>query len=520
MHFRKLIAKQTANSGRVKSNMIPAPSSISSAVRRMAGNAGIYFAGNILRQLVGFLMLPVYTRFLTPADYGVIGLIMFAITLVEPLFGARLGLAIPKYYADMVARDKKAMVVSTALLITGSVSTLSMVALILFRHSVSVGLFDTPDYSLVVGLFAVLIVTQAMEYNALVYIRLQQRPWLYVSVNLAKLIAQLSLNIWLVVFKEYGVLGIAISAMSSSTIFALILIVYTFYHVGLGFDRKMALVMFKFCWPLWLAGLAGLYIGSSNRFYMRFFSSLDDIGLYELAVKFSTILTMLVWEPFQQYWQIERFQCYKLDKGKLIFQNVFMVISTILLVVGLGVTIFSVPVIKIMASQEFHSASNAIPFLVAGAVFSSLSMYFNFSFFVTDNTMWISKINYIIAVLITLFYFIFIPLWGYVGSALAVCCAQIVQFLIMYFVSRRFYDMEILLNNFTFIFMVSCVAGVVGFWDEKFSFLADLFLRASVYLLALIFMLYPVLKNDASRAMIFEVLSRITRRKYFGFSKM
>ncbi|KAB2890437.1 MAG: oligosaccharide flippase family protein [Desulfobulbaceae bacterium] len=485
-----------------------------SGLRQMVGHASIYAAGNIMRQLVGFLMLPIYTRYLTPADYGVIGLMTFAISLIEPLFGARLGMAIPKYYADAEAQCKKALVVSTALLTTGSVSVLTTLVLIYCRQPAAESLFGSAEYATIVGLFAVLITTQALEYDTLIFIRLQQRPWLFVGVNLVKLIVQLSLNIWLVVFKQLGVYGIAISAMSSSVFFAVILICYTFYHVGFHFDKIVAQKMIIFCWPLWLAGLVGLYIGSSNRYFLKIFSSLGDIGLFELAVKFSAIISMLIWEPFQQYWQIERFRNHKEENAKEIFQNVFYAVSNILAIVSLGVIIFSGPVIDIMASADFYKASYAVPFLTAGTFFSCLSTYFNFSFFVTENTKWMSRINYLVAIVITFFYFIFIPLWGFVGAALAVAIAQAVQFVVVYRLSSRFYDMEISLKSLGHILLIAGVACgcTSALLLAEFDFWGDVFTRTVVYALAVIFIIYPIWLNPSTRAVIHDI-ALILRRK-------
>lgn len=479
----------------------------------MAGHASIYAVGNIMRQLVGFLMLPVYTRFLTPVDYGVIGLITFAIALMEPLFGARLGMAIPKYYADARNPRQKALVVSTSLFITAAISTLTTVVLVLSRHPASMGLFGSVEYASLVGLFAVLLVTQALEYDGLMYIRLQQRPWLYIGVNLVKLIVQLSLNIWLVVFKGLGVMGIAISAMSSSSVFALFLMIYTFRNVGFAFDKKMAGKMFRFCWPLWIAGLAGLYIGSSNRYYLRIFSSMDDVGLFELAVKFSAIISMLIWEPFQQFWLIERFNFHKMENAQSIFQNVFHVISTLLIVVALGVVLYSAPVIKIMASAAFHPASEAVPFLIVGTVFSCLSMYFNFCFFVTENTKWIGRVNYLTAVVITLFYLFFIPVWGYVGAALAVALAQIVQFVVVYYWSRRFYDMGVSLKNLSWCLLIACGAGgCASALMGDYNMVMDLIVRTSIYALALVFILYSGWMNS-NRDLLFEIVRGFRRKR-------
>ena len=70
-----------------------------------------YATANIARRAVGFLMLPIYTRYLTPADYGVVGLLTFALALFEPIFGARLARAIPKFYLEVTdARSKRAVI--------------------------------------------------------------------------------------------------------------------------------------------------------------------------------------------------------------------------------------------------------------------------------------------------------------------------------------------------------------------------------------------------------------------------
>lgn len=481
---------------------------------RMIGHASIYAAGNIMRQLVGFLMLPIYTRYLTPADYGVVGLMTFAISLIEPLLGARLGLAIPKYYSDARNPKKQAAVVSTALVITGLVSTITTVVLILLRKPSSQGLFGTTEYATIVGFFAVLIVTQALEQHALVFIRLQQRPWVFVGVNIVKLVVQLSLNVWLVVFLELGVLGIAISAMISSTVFALLLMVYTLRHVGFGFDRILAGKMFRFCWPLWLAGLAGLYIGSSNRFYIRLFSSLDDVGLFELAVKFGAIITMLVWEPFQQYWQVERFSIQKLDGAEVLFQNVFYFASTILVLAALGVTIYAQPIIQLMAASEFHEASIAVPFLTFGAVFACLSTFFNFCFLVSEKTKWISYINFFIALIITIFYLVLIPRWGFVGAAIAVMLAQALQFIAVYYFGGRFYDMGISLKSLGEILSIAFITSWVA--NEllvRANLWEDLAIKTIAYLFAILLTIFTFWVNPNTRFILCELIQKLFRKK-------
>src|SRR5579863_259236 len=94
--------------------------------RGFVSHAATYAIGNIARRFVGFAMLPIYTRFLTPADYGVIGLLTFALALLEPLLGARLGWAIPKFYFDASDDRGRRSVIWGAFGLTGAASLLSL----------------------------------------------------------------------------------------------------------------------------------------------------------------------------------------------------------------------------------------------------------------------------------------------------------------------------------------------------------------------------------------------------------
>src|SRR5690554_5032844 len=94
---------------------------------RFAQHALTYAIGNIARKLIGFLMLPIYTRFLSPADYGAVGLLGFALALLEPFFGARLAQAIPKFYFDTKEQDQRRAIITSAIAVTGAVSAATAV---------------------------------------------------------------------------------------------------------------------------------------------------------------------------------------------------------------------------------------------------------------------------------------------------------------------------------------------------------------------------------------------------------
>ncbi len=413
------------------------------------GHIGTYALGNIVRQLAGFIMLPIYTSHLSPRDYGVVGLLVVMISLFELVVGARFIQALPKFFYEQNTKEGRSQLISTALIITASISVVSCTIVAILSEDISTILLGTPEYTLHVALFGATLLTTAIESYGLTFFRLQERSTLFVINSICKLVVQLGLNIYLVVYEDMGVLGVVISNLIASTIFAIFAFVYVVYYSGLKFKRNFGKSLFIFSWPLWLAGLASLYIGSSNRIFLRAFSSLDDVGFFELSWKFAAILWLLIWNPFSQWWQTERFKLYaRQDLGVSVFPVVFNRITLLLGFVGVGIALFSEIVIALMADEAFHRSSAAVPILIISVLFEILASFFLFAFLVRGKTLLITYLRYGSAVIMTLGCIAFIPYFGFIGAALALCISSIIFFFVAMTMSRKFFDSGIKISFF------------------------------------------------------------------------
>lgn len=478
-----------------------------SQAKQMLKHSSIYAVGNFSRQIVGFIMLPIYTRYLTPADYGVVGLLVFMVSLIELVFGARMFHAVTKFYYEQENKEGGHSVVSTAYLITAAVSSLTVLAVVAFRDPISGIVFGSAEYGILVAMFSVLVLTQSLENYAMGYIRIQQRPWLFVGCSTLKLVLQLSLNIALVVVLEMGVMGVAISNVASAVIFVSGLTIYTFWNTGLRYSRYLARRMLMFSWPLWLSGVAGLYIGSSNRYYIRIFGDLDEVGLFGLAAKFGTIISVLVWMPFSQYWQTERFSLYHQSNPIPIYQSVFRFITTLLALVALGVAIFSGPVIRLMADSEFHDAARAVPYLAFAGLFQCLTLFTNFSFLVKEKTGWMTWNSYATAAVATVLYMTLIPLMGYVGASQALMLAYGIQFAIVHVAAKKQYDMQLSLKPLFFYLLISAGCIALAFQFEQADLIRDLLVKVLIYGMGCVLLAAPFLSNPEVRDYIADFVS-------------
>ena len=478
------------------------------------GHTATYAVGNIARRFVGFAMLPIYTRFLSPAEYGVIGLLTFALAFFEPLFGARLIHAVPKFYFDAAEGRERRAVIWSAVGVTCAVSVVSMTALILFRRVGSELLFGDKLYSLALGVFAVNLVSQPLENAGMMYLRLRSRSGLFLSASMIKLALQITLNLLLVVYLKIGVLGVVISTVISSATIGIGLLMYTATKESPQFDWTMARRMTEYCWPLWLSGLAGLYIGSSGALYLRVLGSLGDVGLLELGLRFAAALTLLVWTPFAQHWQPMSFQYYKEKDSQWRFQIAFAVSAFVMFAAGLGISVFSQPVIRLMAARAFAPAAAVVPILTLGFVVNNLISFFNFSFMATAQTKVASLCQYAIGLVITVAYVALIPRFGIVGAAWGQCIAFLFGFVFIWRLSRRYFDPKFNLRPVVMFAVIAAVtyAGANLLAPER-AITVDLLVKSVLYLIAVAVMLLITLRSvHASRADALESLPWPLRR--------
>lgn len=467
--------------------------------KQAARNISIYAIGTIIRQLAAFIMLPVYTSYLTPADYGIVSLLVLMLTLFELLLGARFTQSIPKFYYEMSTELDRRAVISTALLLTSIVSLVSVAGLNLYSEPIARLAFDSSEYKFHVQLYTLVLFTAALEGYGLTYFRILEKPILFVTNSLCKLVLQLSLNIYFIVYLDYGVLGVVYSAVISSVAFGVFALGYIVWKNGVIIRTSLTFRLVRFSWPLWLGGLAGLYIGSSSQVFIKLYSDLANVGLFELGSKFAGILGVLIWQPFSQWWQTERFKLYqRSDKGVKVFPVVFDAIAITLAIFAMGLVLFSETAIRLMSDSAFHSASSAIAFLVIAKLFNILTYFYRFSFLVTEKTLFMTYLGYASALTLTLFLAILIPFYGFVGAAIAIMLNNFLFFVIFSHTSKRLFDNHIELNTLIKLLAVFVGISSINYFalPSDISIVKDLVFKLVLLITYITFGIWLALRNE------------------------
>jgi len=207
----------------------------SNIYKKAISHSMIYGAAHIIRRLVGFIMLPIYTRYLTPADYGVVQLMLVAVSVLEVFLGMRMGQAMFRYYYMAKDNEEKKAVMSTAFLITFCATTIACIILATNATTATKLVLGNVQYAELMKIFAIVLIVQAIEEYGLIYVRIHQRAMLFFSASVFKLIIQLALNIYFIVILKMSVTGVIYTSVISTCILAVLASIYTLYYSGFRF---------------------------------------------------------------------------------------------------------------------------------------------------------------------------------------------------------------------------------------------------------------------------------------------
>lgn len=377
----------------------------------------IYAISEVLKRAVSFIMIPVYTYYLTPADYGVLELLDLTLEITAMLIGLRLGAAIVRYYHHYSHEADKHELFTTALIFSLILNALMLVVLQVFSHgialSVSGSLKHVKGFEIVFYCLAI----QNVYLVAETYLIAKKKSLLYASLSLVTLFLNLGQNILYIVVFKWGIYGILYSMLVTKTINALIVIPIALRDHRLKFSIEKLRRLVRFGLPLVPAAFSMFSIHFSDRFFIQKYCEMDELGLYSLGYKFGMIVSVMLSGPIFRIWNTHRFEIATQPDAKNVFSKMFTYYTTVIFFAGLLLSMFSTEIIQVMASDNFQGATVFIPLIVASYIFYGMANFLSIGIMITYKTKYQALIQFSAAIVNLLFNFIFITKYGIIGAA-------------------------------------------------------------------------------------------------------
>jgi|GEM_PF-3463347 len=403
----------------------------------------MYGIATVLSQMTSLILLPVYTRALTPEDYGVLELMQLVVDFTALFVSMRLGEAIFRYYTGSDSPEVGNETVASCLGLAMMMGALGLVAIAMCSGWLAESLFgDRALRGLLLLMGTTLLLQPLIELPAAL-IRAQQRPKVFLAFRLAGLALRVALNVVFVVGMKMGVAGAVYANVLATATQAVVMGGYAVAQVGCRFRWERARAVFGFSWPILVGSLGSYYIGFADRYFLRMFSDLETIGLYALAARFGTAYFAFGYTPFSMAWDAERYRIAKSANPIPAFQQVFRMLSVYLVFLGLVVSVLADDVIRILAAEPFWGAAQLIPIFIANALFMAWGAYVRFGLLLRERTIEFARVTWMAVPITTLAFIVLIPGMHATGAVLAVTVGNLFRLIYVHFKARAVYDMRL-----------------------------------------------------------------------------
>jgi O-antigen/teichoic acid export membrane protein len=407
-----------------------------SSFRSLLRHSAAYSVPVVLGKMCGFFLLPIYTRYLSPADYGLLELLDLTSFVLSSLLGARLGDALCYFYASETSEEGRGRVAATALvsaLVMGAAGALGGIA---FAGPLGRMVFRTAAYTPYFHLvFLNFVMAMPLEVG-LAYLRVRNQSTLFTICLSARLAVAIFFNVWFLMVWSMGVPAMLWSALLSSGVMALGVGAIVLSNARLAFDWALCRRMTAYAFPIGVGGVAMLVIHYGDRFFLQRSASLADVGIYSLAYKLGMLISY-VQQPFTTYWTSQMYRIVRGDNGEAINARVCTYVFLALSSAGVAIVVFSRPALTLMTTPAFRSAGQFIPLIVAAYVIRGLGDQFRNVFLMEGRTGSDAQTSAVGSLLCLVAYALLIPRYKMWGAAAATLIAFVALAAFSYWKSQR-----------------------------------------------------------------------------------
>jgi O-antigen/teichoic acid export membrane protein len=397
------------------------PAADATSFRRLGRQAAIYGLAVVLGRAVSFLMLPVYTRYLSPSDYGIISLLDLTVDVAAIFFTAGATSGVQRFYFKTSDPARRARLVSTAYFLVLGLSSLGALALSALSPLIWKYGLRGAGHSWYIVIAACNFAAGTLLTMPLNFAQTTQRAQLCLAISLTKLVTQLSLNILFIVVLHMGVAGLLLSTLVTCLVLGVGLATWLLRQTGFHFDRQVVRDLRRFGVPYQLTWAGSFLLTFGDRFFLQAGPGVATVGLYGMAYQFGFLLSQLGATPFLNAWNPHRHQLVPLpaaDRDRR-YDEGFFYFNLLLITVAVGIAALIRPVLSVMTTPEFHPAAALVPIILLAYIAEGWSETFRFAFDVTEHTRYSTYATWIVVVVVLILYTALIPRYGAYGAAIA-----------------------------------------------------------------------------------------------------
>lgn len=441
-----------------------------SEIKGIVLRSGIYSIGNILLKAVTILLLPLYTRILTPSDYGILAVTSVISFILGVIISLSLhGFVSPLYFSGKNPKERMegigTLFVANILIGGAITSIIDQIGGFLFPLIVR----DVPFYPYIrIAIWTTYFTLwQLIPLNLL---QTQERSILYITLTIFGSLLQIGLIICFTVYLNQGVTGVLIGQMIAALVMIIPYTGIALRNMILSLKIDVLRQALVFSLPLIPHSLAGWILEFSDRMILQWYVPLDQLGLFSLAYSYASLHSLfsyainMAWVPY-----LFRTDASEGEKAALRLGQMGTYFALVLCFIALCLNYATKPLIILLTTSSYYGAIDIAPWIIFGLLLSGL-YYFPVGFlFLRRKTKIVPQVTAIPAFINVILNLWLIPAYGVIAAAWTTCLSYGVMLILVWLSSLRVYPVAYEYKRLAIIFLSTLVLWVFICWSTRWS---------------------------------------------------
>ena len=413
-------------------------------IKRTIQLGSIYSIGSISQGALFVLLFPIYTSFLSPQDFGIIGLMSITVSLLTRFVSSPLNSAFTRFYYAPEYREKSGILLFNLFL--WALLIITCFAVIFWRISEYLAgvLLQDRNLAHLLKIYALILFLQPFSSLFLCLLRMLERAKYFVFTSISSLLLSAGLTLYLLTVLKKGVLALIVGNLLSLIVTIIMVLPVFIKKSTFKLSRSTLIPPLKYAYPLLLSEYSNLLIQSGDRYVLRIFNSVSMVGLYSFGYQIAGILQTALVTPLKQALQPV---VLKQEEDPEAIRHLLRMGATYFYLIGcaacLLISLFSREILMLFARKEvFWAAWVIVPTITYSYVQHGLGNFVGWGMGLMKKSFHVSGIVLVAALVNIGLNFLFVPQWGMLGAAFATMLSYIVWNFLKAYYSAKFYDLH------------------------------------------------------------------------------
>lgn len=398
-------------------------------LKKLFSDSVIYAVANLLQRGMMLILLPIYARYFTKAEFGAMDLLYqgVLILIILSAFGMPQGLPRGFNKGSVTERDKARLLgVLTVFILPMSALVVSVVWY--FSGFISVLLFDNQGEQLWVELSAALFLAMILQQYPLMILKAKQHSLEYSLWSLGTFAISTAANLYLIVVLEMGLVGMLVANSIGFGLIGLVVMLRCLKLMEFNIEWSRLRPLLEFGLPMMPALLGRKVLEASDRYMLPHYHSLERLGEYVMGAKVANIVEVLVLVPFLFAWQPFFYSVSQRSDAKSIYAKVTLYFFSILLVVFMGMYIIHIDVLDFIGNGDYSDSSWVVLILVMAGLINGMQYTISPGLHLKNKLVHEALLMIVAAGLNLLLNVWLIPPYGGTGAAIATLLSYLFYF--------------------------------------------------------------------------------------------